>query len=192
MCSGVRDAANLAWKLAAVISGQAGDGLLDTYEIERRPHVKSIIDLALMMGRTVCILDPTAAAQRDAAMLAQRAAAPPDVAGGGFSFPPLTGPAIGAGAAAAGETFIQPWAKAQRWDDIAGDGAWLITTEAVDAPPGITVFNLADPAHQPFADSFQFWLLKHDAKSVLVRPDRYVFGAGRAVDLLQAWSIAMK
>lgn len=35
--SGVQDAANLAWKLAAVVRGEAGPGLLDTYEPERRP-----------------------------------------------------------------------------------------------------------------------------------------------------------
>ncbi len=34
--SGIDDAGNLAWKLAAVIKGQAGDALLDTYNTERR------------------------------------------------------------------------------------------------------------------------------------------------------------
>jgi len=35
--TGVHDAHNLAWKLALVIKGHAGPGLLDTYETERRP-----------------------------------------------------------------------------------------------------------------------------------------------------------
>src|SRR5512141_1672962 len=35
LCSGLRDAANLAWKLAAVLGGQAADTLLDTYQTER-------------------------------------------------------------------------------------------------------------------------------------------------------------
>ncbi|MEV6121377.1 FAD-dependent monooxygenase [Streptomyces sp. NPDC052077] len=35
--TGIQDAHNLAWKLAAVIGGWAGDGLLDTYDAERRP-----------------------------------------------------------------------------------------------------------------------------------------------------------
>jgi 3-(3-hydroxy-phenyl)propionate hydroxylase len=50
MNSGVRDAANLAWKLAAVIAGRIGPGLLDSYERERRGHVEEMIRLALRMG----------------------------------------------------------------------------------------------------------------------------------------------
>lgn len=51
MNSGIRDAHNLAWKLAVVLSGQAGPGLLDTYEQERRDHIWQMISLALRMGR---------------------------------------------------------------------------------------------------------------------------------------------
>ncbi|WP_037683568.1 FAD-dependent monooxygenase [Streptomyces griseus] len=35
--TGIQDAHNLAWKLAAVLGGWAGEGLLDTYDAERRP-----------------------------------------------------------------------------------------------------------------------------------------------------------
>ncbi len=192
MCAGVRDAANLSWKLAAVISGAASEGLLDTYQTERQAHVKGIIDLALMMGRTVCILDPQAAAQRNAAMLAQRAAAPPEAPGQGFAFAPLTGPGLLAGAASAGELFIQPWAGPVRWDDVAGDGAWLITREAVEPEPGLSVFKLSDPEVQSFADDFERWLNSRSASAVLVRPDRYVFGAGRAMALIEGWRAALR
>ena len=51
MNSGIRDAHNLAWKLAAVLDGRAGPGLLDTYEQERKDHIWQMIDLALRMGR---------------------------------------------------------------------------------------------------------------------------------------------
>ncbi len=54
--SGVRDATNLAWKLAAVVTGVAGDRLLDTYDTERRDHAKAMIDLSVAVGR---ILSPT-------------------------------------------------------------------------------------------------------------------------------------
>ncbi|WP_416974101.1 FAD-dependent monooxygenase [Streptomyces sp. 4F14] len=62
--SGIQDAHNLAWKLAAVLTGRAGDGLLDTYEAERRPvgqfnlgwamsaagHHQVVIDAAVGLG----------------------------------------------------------------------------------------------------------------------------------------------
>lgn len=50
MNGGIRDATNLAWKLAAVIGGRIGPGLLDSYERERRGHVQEMIRLALRMG----------------------------------------------------------------------------------------------------------------------------------------------
>lgn len=51
MNSGVRDAHNLAWKLAFVVAGRLGPRLLETYETERRDHVQQMIQLALRMGR---------------------------------------------------------------------------------------------------------------------------------------------
>ena len=51
MNSGIRDAHNLAWKLAAVVRGWLPPSLLDSYEVERRDHVAGMIDLALRMGR---------------------------------------------------------------------------------------------------------------------------------------------
>ena len=50
MNSGVRDAANLAWKLAAVERGQLSPSLLDTYEMERKPHAWSLIKMAVRIG----------------------------------------------------------------------------------------------------------------------------------------------
>lgn len=51
MNSGIRDAHNLAWKLAAVVSGTLLPATLDSYEQERREHVGNMIALALRMGR---------------------------------------------------------------------------------------------------------------------------------------------
>jgi 3-(3-hydroxy-phenyl)propionate hydroxylase len=48
-----RDAANLCWKLAAVIDGRASDALLDTYETERRAHHDEIAKTAVRIGRIV-------------------------------------------------------------------------------------------------------------------------------------------
>lgn len=54
--TGLRDAANLAWKLAACVRGTAGPALLATYEQERREHARAMIDLSTTLGR---ILSPT-------------------------------------------------------------------------------------------------------------------------------------
>lgn len=51
--SGIRDAANLGWKLATAIKELAGDRLLDTYETERLPHVKAMVQLSLNMSNVV-------------------------------------------------------------------------------------------------------------------------------------------
>ncbi|ATB35649.1 hypothetical protein CYFUS_001063 [Cystobacter fuscus] len=53
LCSGLRDAANLSWKLAAVLHGQADESLLDTYELERRPHAEAMLQASVNMGRLV-------------------------------------------------------------------------------------------------------------------------------------------
>ena len=53
MNSGIRDAHNLAWKLAAVLDRRAGPGLLDTYEQERKDHIWQMIQLALRMGQVM-------------------------------------------------------------------------------------------------------------------------------------------
>ena len=50
MNSGVRDACNLAWKLAAVARGELGPRLLDTYAVERAPHAWALIRMALRIG----------------------------------------------------------------------------------------------------------------------------------------------
>jgi 3-(3-hydroxy-phenyl)propionate hydroxylase len=53
MNSGVRDAHNLAWKIAAVVSGYLGSDLLDSYEVERREHVAAMTQLAIRMGQVM-------------------------------------------------------------------------------------------------------------------------------------------
>ncbi len=48
--SGQRDAANFAWKVAAVVKGRSGVSLLDSYEAERRDHAWSLIRMAIQIG----------------------------------------------------------------------------------------------------------------------------------------------
>jgi 2-polyprenyl-6-methoxyphenol hydroxylase-like FAD-dependent oxidoreductase len=51
MNTGIQDAANLAWKLALVLGGQAPDSLLDSYERERRPVAREVISTADRLTR---------------------------------------------------------------------------------------------------------------------------------------------
>lgn len=53
LVAGLRDALNLSWKLAWVIKGNAAPDILDSYDEERRPHAKAMIDLAKLMGKLV-------------------------------------------------------------------------------------------------------------------------------------------
>ena len=61
MNSGVRDAHNFAWKAAAVLNGRLPENLLDTYEIERKPHAWALIELALLIGRVMAPTSPVRA-----------------------------------------------------------------------------------------------------------------------------------
>ncbi|MEU6650922.1 bifunctional 3-(3-hydroxy-phenyl)propionate/3-hydroxycinnamic acid hydroxylase [Streptomyces sp. NPDC046900] len=63
--SGIRDAFNLGWKLATVVKGHSGDGLLDTYETERLGHVRQMVAVSLGMAKEMTDHDPVKAAERD-------------------------------------------------------------------------------------------------------------------------------
>lgn len=175
MCSGLRDAANLGWKLAAVVSGDASDSLLDSYQPEREPNVRATIAMAIMMGRTVCITSRWSAFLRDlkfrlAGLLGKLPDGPP-------AYPPITQGAILAGSAAAGSYFPQPAAPdGTRLDDVLGTGPWLIDREELDTP-----------RFAPFAAELRGWLDRASAQAVLVRPDRYVFGTADRQTLRASW-----
>jgi len=191
MCAGLRDAANLAWKIEAVIKGGAHDNLLNTYQTEREPHVRSAIELAIGMGRVVCMLDPEAAAQRNADMLAARASGAPPL-------PPLQAPAfadgcIVSGAPGAGSVFPQPstdeGCRRLRLDDVLGEGAWLLSRKAVtETATGLLAPTLDDDRLVPFRTPLLAWLDRFGVDAVLVRPDRYVFGGGDPDQLVRAWT----
>ncbi|MBX9665564.1 bifunctional 3-(3-hydroxy-phenyl)propionate/3-hydroxycinnamic acid hydroxylase [Novosphingobium sp.] len=178
MCSGLRDAANLAWKLAAVIREGAPESLLDTYQPEREPNLRATIAMAIMMGRMVCTTSRWGAFLRDTKMRIGRAlgklpSTPP-------AYPPISDGAILAGSAAAGSYFPQAIADdGTKLDDRLGNAAWLISRN-----------ELAGEALTPFAAVLTDWLDRHGAEAVLVRPDRHVFGTGTPDALRAAWMAA--
>lgn len=65
LVSGLRDAANLAWKLALVLRGAASRALLDTYEAERRPHVQAMSQVSERIGQVFMMRSPRLASVRD-------------------------------------------------------------------------------------------------------------------------------
>ena len=70
LAAGLRDADNLAWKLAHVLTGRAGAGLLASYETERRPHAKALIKKAVRVGWAMTGGQDRAAAIRRIALAA--------------------------------------------------------------------------------------------------------------------------
>lgn len=176
MCSGLRDAANLAWKLAAAVNSAADDGLLDTYQPEREPNLRATIAMAIMMGKTVCITSRFGAWLRDLKFKLGRALG--KLPNGPPSYPPISAGHIRYGSPAAGSYFPQPLADdGTRLDDVLGPGHWLIARH-----------DLSTQSLQPFARQLGDWLDSYASDAVLVRPDRYVFGTGSAAELDAAWS----
>ena len=173
MCSGLRDAMNLSWKLAAVVRG-APDRLLDTYKQERGPNLRATIDMAVMMGRTVCITSKWGAFVRNMKFKLARALGKlPD---GPVQYPPISGGAVLSGTSGAGSYFPQPVVKGQRLDTVLGEGPWLLDRDRLEA---------ADLA--PFRPPLEAWLDSHQTEAVLVRPDHHVFGTGSREALEAGW-----
>ena len=175
MCSGIRDAANLAWKLQRVIEGSADPDLLDTYEAERAPHVQAITDAAVFFGRMICTIDAEEAARRDASMLAARAqGAPPP---GGDPVPPLApGPLIGPGG---GGLSVQVDLDGRRSDDVIGTRFAVIGRHPERYQHAATWRSLGaailDVQAFPGLDAV---LDAAGGDAVVVRPDRRIMSVG--------------
>jgi 3-(3-hydroxy-phenyl)propionate hydroxylase len=193
MCSGIRDAANLAWKLDLVLRGVAGETILDTYEEERRPHSDSWIQISMAVGEVSCTTDPVKAAVRDEALFGGQLPPMPD-------FPTLTGGLLQTNARAevadlVGQLFRQAEVSANDrrglFHDVFGQGFHLVSGAGdprdVLTPQGqaileeleATVSWIGDEAggDGAFADpSGKYREYFADVAAVLVRPDYYVFG----------------
>ncbi len=180
MCSGMRDAANLAWKLAAVQHHGAPDALLDTYQSEREPHVRSIVELAVGFGRLICTTDAEEAAERDAQMLA----APREVSEAPEGSPSLAaGPAVGPGG---GSLSAQPTIGGDRLDDRVGSRFALITRHPLDDDDPSRAWWARWAAIFDADTSPELLPMLGDAEAVVVRPDRYVFAVGSLADITSA------
>ncbi len=165
MAAGIRDAANLAWKLRDVINGSAADSLLDTYESERSPHVKEFIEGAVRFGEIIQTTDLQAVADRDTLLSS---------AIENFRTPePRLGPGAHDECTQGVCAQIAPQFSLENGELIDNHVGYqhvlLVTEEAASAVSDHRCVVLQGQA-------IKAWLQSVGACAVLVRPDRYVFG----------------
>ncbi len=217
MCSGMRDAHNIAWKLDLVLRGLAPADLLDTYQPEREPHVRFITEKAIELGRVQTLRDPVKARERDERMLAARRA---DQAPEKLRYPALAG-GLADGAPHAGEFFVQGRVASAdregRFDDLVGEGPCIVARgdalatldparRAAWERIGGRTATIGDgsgdggaPAATALADldgTYTTWFDAHGCEAAVVRPDWYLFGTAargdRLPDLIDATLVALE
>lgn len=201
MSAGVRDAANLCWKLAAVLRGQAPDSLLDSYETERKPHVTETTRRAVLVGRVITERSRAVVALRNHALRALTKI--PGVLVGGQKFWWVPDARYDAGFfvdghSAPGRQIPQPWVidsegATVRLDDVLG-GRWTVLYTG-DLPSGAQpwvdfgapTLRLHGPHEARVADgvrdaggSLIEWMAKRKATALVVRPDGFVYTATKA------------
>jgi 3-(3-hydroxy-phenyl)propionate hydroxylase len=203
MCSGLRDAVNLAWKLDLVLRGLAPDALLESYEPERKEHVRHFIETSMELGAVICVTNAQEAAERDR-QLRERFLS-------GEEMPPRPLPRLGDGFfdpdAGGGILSIQAMVESNGqvglWDDVVGEGGSLImrSDHAVDEvvgealrARGIAIATIGDGlapgSVRDVEGSLDAWLGESDAIGVVVRPDFYVFGFAKDAAHLESLSFA--
>jgi len=172
MCSGLRDAANLAWKLRDVVTGAAADSLLDSYETERTEHVRAYIELAVKLGGVIQTTDPEKAKQRDRDLVANPTMMRP--------ITPLLGPGLhGDAPPPAAARAAQPrLGDGGRLDDRVGYRFAVLAAPAlIEALPAATRARLGGDFVLVAADGeAAHYLAELDAAAVVIRPDRHILG----------------
>ena len=179
LCSGIRDSANLAWKLRMVDDGLADDTLLDTYGAERLPHAAGVVAHAVDTGRLIDELSGRAPASTglDAAY------------GGDRPFPILEHGIRVGDHPATGRQLPQPTIDGRPLDERLGTGFAVVTdskhiADAAEARWGHLATVVVVPAGtMPLA--------LPPGGAVIVRPDRYVAAVAHDVAELTASSDAL-
>ena len=194
MCAGVRDAMNLSWKLAGVINGRLDRSALDTYEQERKPHVRAMIGLALAVGRAMTSGGRLGDALRRRIvprmhLLPGLRAKVLDSATPALSPTALVSPSPLAGTLCPNAVLgadADP-GPPRRLDSVLGDWFAVVTAAALSAEEwdaaqrrGVSV-HLAEPGGDVAA-----WLRDGGVEAVLVRPDHTVMRGGSAREVCAA------
>lgn len=198
MCQGIRDAANLSWKLAAVLQGEVGgpaaEALLDSYGTERKAHVRELTGRIKGVGAVICERDPDKARARDARLLAE--------CGGTVKDTPRQDilPQLDLGflaereSRARGSLFPQPWLyqgdDKKRMDAVAGNGWRLVMASEVPVPTQMGFsMTLAQVPLATLGETDRVaadWFRRHACVAALVRPDNYVYGVAATVQDIAA------
>jgi 3-(3-hydroxy-phenyl)propionate hydroxylase len=150
MCQGIRDAANLSWKLHYVLAGKAKERLLDSYELERREHAKKLISVVKDIGKVICERNVDKARARDRWHLAEASGNVVTVPRQHL-IPPLKGGLLSSREHAANGTLFPK------------DGGTGLRTVKRDASQGVVAQ----------------WFDTHNCTAAVVRPDHYVYGVAR-------------
>ncbi|QJY48203.1 bifunctional 3-(3-hydroxy-phenyl)propionate/3-hydroxycinnamic acid hydroxylase [Pseudonocardia broussonetiae] len=179
---GLGDAHNLAWKLAAVLHGRAGDDLLDTYQAERQRHVVAVTRAAVRVGTAMTGGRGVAAAVRRpvaAALLRVPGAQARALAGITTRYPPSAwadrrsrrSPLPGT---VCPQPVVEAGGRRVLLDEVLGDGFALVSAGPVDA--GLRRRADALDAVEVRVDALAGWLRAGRASAALLRPDRVVLG----------------
>ncbi|MBL0422917.1 bifunctional 3-(3-hydroxy-phenyl)propionate/3-hydroxycinnamic acid hydroxylase [Ramlibacter sp. AW1] len=137
--AGLRDAFNLAWKVAWILDGRLDARVLESYQLERHTHAKAMIELADLFGAVLSITQPATAWLRDRLLLALRHVPALRDYVLQMKFKPMPRftegvvlNASGPRADRVGRMFIQPRVECEdgrvlRLDDVLGPGFALLT-----------------------------------------------------------------
>lgn len=203
MCSGFRDAHNIAWKLDLVFKGLAKADLLETYEIEREPNARATIIESMKVGQNVNERDPEKVRARDAQLTAlnearRNGAAPAQLIA--FRVPGFSDGFIAAGRAGAGDAFpqsrVRDIARVGLFDDIAGRG-FQIVSRAGDPLSALSPVDrqfwtkigggaaiLGAPGLIDESGDYTRLMDELDCDVLVKRPDNYIYGTcARLADL---------
>jgi 3-(3-hydroxy-phenyl)propionate hydroxylase len=200
--SGMRDSTTLAWKLDLVLRGLADEEFLDTYELERYPHVREHVIHSVELGRVVTERDPDKAAAVAALLLSGEAPPPPPdpILTTGVLLRDREGHPSTLGGHLAPQGYIHLDGRTGRFDDIVGWGFHVVVHDRdprellsdeqmrfLDAIHGRAVGVSTEEAPGLAIDvnwTYERYFHDHAIAAFIMRPDFYMFGTVSTLDAL--------
>jgi 3-(3-hydroxy-phenyl)propionate hydroxylase len=175
---GLRDVHQLGWKLAAVLTGEADEALLDSHQAEREPHARALIRLALLLGRLMTGGGRGAAVLRRGVLAVVRRIPAVARLATDSRTPPLRGPLVDrrgrAGRRLAGSLVPQPRVTVDGrgclLDDVLGPGRATLTADLRVVRADGSEVEVEDDS-----GTLRRWL--GSTTAVRIRPDRIVGSA---------------